>query len=209
VEKFFEGLTGKFGTILIDPPWRFKNRTGKIAPEHKRLARYETLGMAEIAALPVGDFAREKSHLYLWCPNALLPDAIGIMRNWGFAYKTNLVWVKVTSKGAVDRRGVGFYYRNVTELLLFGVRGHLRTKAAARSQENLFASRKEEHSRKPTFVREIIERCSPAPYRELFARDRLESPWTSWGNQHETYDDSRNVHRNYRGDGGTQHFIGT
>ncbi len=210
MEKFFEGLTGKkFGTILIDPPWRFKNRTGKIAPEHKRLARYETLSMAEIGALPVGEIARDKSHLYLWCPNALLPEAIGIMRGWGFAYKTNLVWVKVTSKGTVDRRGVGFYYRNVTELLLFGVKGQLRTKAPARSQENLFASRKEEHSRKPTFVREIIERCSPAPYLELFARDKLDRPWTAWGNEHASYDDSRNVHRNYRGDGGLQHIIGT
>jgi N6-adenosine-specific RNA methylase IME4 len=208
VGKLFEGLTGKFGTILIDPPWRFKNRTGKIAPEHRRLSRYETLSMDEIKALPVGDFAKAKSHLYLWTPNALVPDALEIMRLWGFTYKTNLVWVKVTSTGAVDRRGVGFYYRNVTEMLLFGVRGHLRTKAPARSQENLFASRKEEHSRKPTFVREIIERCSPAPYLELFARDRLEPPWTSWGNQHETYDESRDVHRNYRGDGGVQHFIG-
>jgi N6-adenosine-specific RNA methylase IME4 len=193
VEKFFEGLTGKFGTILIDPPWRFKNRTGKIAPEHKRLARYETMSKDEIKALPVGDFAKDKSHLYLWTPNALLPDALEIMKAWDFTYKTNIIWLKVTINGRVDRRGVGFYYRNVTEMLLFGVRGQLRTKAAARSQENLFASRKEEHSRKP----------------ELFAREKLAPPWKAWGNEHETYDESRNVHRNYRGNGGVQHIIGT
>jgi N6-adenosine-specific RNA methylase IME4 len=207
VENFFEGLTGKYGTILIDPPWRFKNRTGKIAPEHKRLSRYETLSMEQIAALPVGELAEEKSHLYLWCPNALLPEAMGIMRDWGFKYKTNLVWVKVTKGGKVDRRGVGFYYRNVTELLLFGVKGHLRTKAAARSQENLFASQKQEHSRKPTFVREIIERCSPAPYLELFARERAKR-WETWGDERDSYLDAREVPKCYRGNGDSQHIFG-
>ena len=203
----FDGLTGTFGTILIDPPWRFKNRTGKIAPEHKRLGRYETLHIDEIAKLPVGKHAKEKSHLYLWCPNALLPEAMGIMKEWGFTYKTNLVWVKVTKAGKVDRRGVGFYYRNVTELLLFGVKGNLRTSAPARSQENLFASQKQEHSRKPTFVREIIERCSPSPYLELFAREQVEG-WATWGNELDTYMETRQVHRNYRGNGGEQHIIG-
>src|SRR3954466_9921766 len=95
----FAGLKGRYGTILIDPPWRFINRTGKMAPEHKRLRRYPTMDFPEIAALPVGRLAAEKSHLYLWCPNALIREGLDIMRAWGFKYKTNLVWYKVRKDG--------------------------------------------------------------------------------------------------------------
>ena len=123
VGEGFAGLEGRFGTILMDPPWRFANRTGKMAPEHKRLRRYQTMSFEEIAALPVGDFALAKSHLYLWCPNALLSEGLQIMKRWGFTYKTNLVWYKTRKDGGPDGRGVGFYFRNVTELLLFGTRG--------------------------------------------------------------------------------------
>jgi N6-adenosine-specific RNA methylase IME4 len=93
--KPFETVIGRFGTILIDPPWRFANRTGKMAPEHKRLRRYETMSFEEIAALPVGSLALPKSHLYLWTPNALIAEAMQIMAAWGFTYKTNIVWLKV------------------------------------------------------------------------------------------------------------------
>ena len=64
----------RFHTILADPPWQFQNRTGKMAPEHKRLSRYGTMTLEEICALPVADIAAEPSHLYLWVPNALLPE---------------------------------------------------------------------------------------------------------------------------------------
>ena len=145
----FGDVSGQFGTLLIDPPWRFANRTGKMAPEHKRLRRYPTMGFDEIAALPVGDLALAQSHLYLWCPNALLLEALTIMKAWGFAYKTNIVWFKVRKDGGPDGRGVGFYFRNVTELLLFGIKGKLRTLAPGRSQVNIIITRKEEHSKKP------------------------------------------------------------
>jgi N6-adenosine-specific RNA methylase IME4 len=118
-----DGLSGTFSTILVDPPWRFQNRTGKMAPEHRRLRRYRTMDVAEIRALPVSCYARDKSHLYLWCPNALLEDGLSILKAWGFTYKTNLVWLKIRKDGGPDGRGVGFYFRNVTELLLFGVAG--------------------------------------------------------------------------------------
>jgi N6-adenosine-specific RNA methylase IME4 len=75
------GLAGRFGTILIDPPWRFANRTGKMAPEHKRLRRYPTMSFEEIAALPVARHAMAQSHLYMWCPNALLLEALQIMKS--------------------------------------------------------------------------------------------------------------------------------
>jgi N6-adenosine-specific RNA methylase IME4 len=182
-EQLLADLSGKrFGTILIDPPWRFQNRTGKMAPEHRRLARYRTLSLAEIAALPVGELALPKSHLYLWSPNALLPEALAAVRAWGFDYKTNLVWYKVRKDGGPDGRGVGFYFRNVTELLLFGVKGQLRTLKPGRRQVNVVVDRKQEHSRKPDAVYDVIEACSPPPYLELFAR-RRRAGWVSWGDE--------------------------
>jgi len=182
----FNGLKDTFSTILIDPPWRFSNRTGKVAPEHRRLHRYQTMGFDEIAALPIPKYARETSHLYLWCPNAMLPEGLQIMKTWGFTYKTNIVWYKVRKDGGPDGRGVGFYFRNVTELVLFGVKGAMRTLAPGRRQVNMIVKRKREHSRKPEELYKIIEECSPGPYLELFARERRKG-WQQWGDQVDSY----------------------
>ena len=173
----------RFGTVLADPPWRFANRTGKVAPEHHRLSRYSTLSLEEIAALPVADYAAERAHCYLWVPNALLPEGLHVLTSWGFQYKTNLIWHKVRKDGGSDGRGVGFYFRNVTEIILFGVRGKdVRTLPPGRSQVNLIASRKREHSRKPDEQYDLIERCSWGPYLELFGRG-VRQNWIMWGNQ--------------------------
>jgi N6-adenosine-specific RNA methylase IME4 len=173
----------RYATILADPPWQFANRTGKIAPEHRRLSRYGTMTLDEIEKLPISDFAEATAHLYLWCPNALLPEGLAVMKSWGFNYKSNIVWHKIRKDGGSDGRGVGFYFRNVTELLLFGVRGkNARTLAPGRRQVNLLGTRKREHSRKPDEQYEIIEACSPGPYIELFARGARKG-WRVWGNQ--------------------------
>ncbi len=178
----------RFGTILADPPWRFTNRTGKVAPEHHRLSRYGTMSLEEIKNLPVSDVAADPAHLYLWVPNALLPLGLDVMDAWGFTYKSNLIWHKVRKDGGSDGRGVGFYFRNVTEIILFGVRGKkARTGPRGRSQVNLLATRKREHSRKPDELYEIIEACSPTKRLELFARGSRPG-WRGWGNQAEVYD---------------------
>jgi N6-adenosine-specific RNA methylase IME4 len=173
---------GRFGTLLADPPWRFANSTGKVAPEHRRLRRYATMSFEEIEELPVGRLALPESHLYLWVPNALILQGLEVMRRWGFTYKTNIVWYKVRKDGGPDRRGVGFYFRNVTELILFGIRGSMRTLDAGRTQTNVLSTRKREHSRKPDELYEIIEECSPGPYLELFARHPRKG-WAQWGNE--------------------------
>lgn len=198
--EVFEGLRGTFSTILIDPPWRFQNRTGKVAPEHRRLHRYPTLSFEEIAALPVPKYVKERSHLYMWSPNALLFEALQIMKAWGFKYKTNIVWYKVRKDGGPDGRGVGFYFRNVTELLLFGTRGGMRTLQPGRRQVNIIVKRKEEHSRKPAEAYGVIEECSPGPYLELFARERIPG-WTQWGNEVDTYMERRPLYPAYTGNG--------
>ncbi|MBI1868003.1 MAG: S-adenosylmethionine-binding protein [Methylocystis sp.] len=173
----------RFATVLADPPWRFANRTGKMAPEHRRLSRYGTMDIEAIRALPVAEVVTETAHLYLWVPNALLPWGLEVMSAWGFTYKSNLIWHKVRKDGGSDGRGVGFYFRNVTEMILFGVKGkNARTLAAGRRQVNLLATRKREHSRKPDEQYELIEACSSGPYLELFARGKRQG-WVSWGNE--------------------------
>jgi N6-adenosine-specific RNA methylase IME4 len=181
-EDFANSIKGRFGAILADPPWQFQNRTGKMAPEHKRLSRYPTLALDDIKAIPVAAAAASSSHLYLWVPNALLAEGLAVLQAWGFTYKSNLVWHKIRKDGGPDGRGVGFYFRNVTELVLFGVRGNLRTLPPGRRQVNFLATQKREHSRKPDEFYGIVESCSPGPYLELFARQRREG-WVHWGNE--------------------------
>ncbi|HEY6279341.1 MAG TPA: MT-A70 family methyltransferase [Streptosporangiaceae bacterium] len=175
-------VDGGFRTILADPPWRFTNRTGKVAPEHRRLDRYSTLDLAQVCALDVTAITAGTAHLYLWVPNALLPEGLRVMEAWGFRYISNIVWAKRRKDGGPDGRGVGFYFRNVTELILFGVRGSMRTLAPARRQVNMIESRKREHSRKPDEQYDLIEACSPGPYLEMFARHPRKG-WTVWGDE--------------------------
>lgn len=173
----------KFGTVLADPPWQFVNRTGKIAPEHRRLNRYGTMTIDQICALPISESVLPTAHLYLWVPNALLPDGLQVMKAWGFKYKANIVWHKLRKDGGSDGRGVGFYFRNVTEILLFGTRGkNARTRQLGRTQVNYIGTRKREHSRKPDEQYKIIEGCSSGPFLEMFARG-TRANWTTWGNQ--------------------------
>lgn len=171
-----------FSTVLADPPWRFNNRGGRVAPEYRRIPRYSTMDLAAINNLPVSQITAENAHLYLWVPNALLPEGLGVMDAWGFRYVSNIVWAKRRKDGGPDGRGVGFYFRNTTELLLFGVKGSMRTLAPGRSQVNIIESRKREHSRKPDEQYDIIEACSPGPYLEMFARYPRDG-WTVWGDE--------------------------
>jgi N6-adenosine-specific RNA methylase IME4 len=192
-------VVGGFSTVLADPPWRFANRTGKVAPEHRRLDRYSTMPLDAIKALEVKEIAARNAHLYLWVPNALLLDGLAVMEAWGFRYISNVVWAKRRKDGGPDGRGVGFYFRNVTELLLFGVRGSMRTLPPGRSQVNMIETRKREHSRKPDEQYDLIQSCSPGPHLELFARHPRDG-WTVWGDESDQGVVPRGaVHKGYSG----------
>lgn len=197
----FAGST-RFATILADPPWQFQNKTGKIAPEHKRLSRYATMTLNDIKELPVASIAAPTAHLYLWVPNALLPEGLAVMKEWGFKYKSNVVWHKIRKDGGSDGRGVGFYFRNVTEILLFGVRGkNARTLDPGRTQVNMIQTRKREHSRKPDEQYQLIESCSPGPRLEMFSRG-IRKGWTVWGNQaDDSYEPTWKTYANHSGTG--------
>ncbi|MEN2742731.1 MT-A70 family methyltransferase [Microbacterium sp. X-17] len=192
-------VDGGFKTVLADPPWRFTNRTGKVAPEHRRLDRYSTMDLDAIKALPVSEIVAKDAHLYLWVPNALLPEGIAVMEAWGFRYVSNVIWAKRRKDGGPDGRGVGFYFRNVTEILLFGVRGSMRTLPPARSQVNMIETRKREHSRKPDEQYPFIESCSPGPFLEMFSRHARKG-WTVWGDESDEDIEPRGkAHRGYGG----------
>ncbi len=197
----------RFASILADPPWRFQNSTGKVAPEHRRLSRYGTMSLDEIASLPVARVASATAHLYLWVPNALLAEGLAVMAAWGFTYKSNIVWHKIRKDGGSDGRGVGFYFRNVTELVLFGVRGkNARTLAPGRRQVNYIASQKREHSRKPDELYPIVEACSTGPFLELFARGSRKG-WQAWGNESENYFPTWDTYANHSKAGQDQDLL--
>lgn len=207
-DDFRSVLNGnKFSTILADPPWQFQNRTGKMAPEHKRLSRYPTLTLEEIKKIPVADVTTDTAHLYLWIPNALLSDGLEVMKAWGFTYKTNIIWYKIRKDGGPDRRGVGFYFRNVTEILLFGVRGkNVRTLKPGRTQENIIVKQKREHSRKPDEQYDLIEACSWGPFLEMFARGSRPN-WHCWGNQAVEYFPEWETYKNHSQNGNLDQLI--
>ena len=161
---------------------RLASTSEKSSPRPRAATQRRIAGAAR-RGTPVQDIAAEPSHLYLWVPNALLPQGLQVMDAWGFKYVSNIVWEKVRKDGEPDGRGVGFYFRNVTELLLFGVRGkNARTLDPGRSQVNIMRTRKREHSRKPDEQYRIIEECSWGPRLEMFSRGTRRG-WTVWGNQ--------------------------
>jgi N6-adenosine-specific RNA methylase IME4 len=179
----WEGLSPPYRTIVADPPWKSNNaggaygamgtaRVARYAIDVRPDAFYSTMTVEDICALPVPLLADRDAHLYLWTTCSDIARALAVMESWGFTYKTMLTWVKV------GRWGLGAYFRTQTEHVLFGVRGSLPTSAT--DQLNYFEARKAGHSVKPAAFADIVERSSPGPYIELFARaPRL--GWDHWG----------------------------
>jgi N6-adenosine-specific RNA methylase IME4 len=162
----------RYRTILADPPWDTSNQRGRWSP-----ARYYPLmTIGAISALPVGHLTAEDAHLWLWVTNADVFAQAAVMAAWGFSYRSCLTWIK-------PRFGLGPYLRNQTEHLLLGVRG--RAPIQFRSQGSWFYAPVQEHSHKPEEQYAIVERCSPGPYLELFAR-RTRPGWDAWGNEVES-----------------------
>jgi len=161
--------TGRYSVVVSDPPWQYGNRATRGAAED----HYPTMTIDELCALPVDEWVAEEAHLYLWTTNGFLREAFQVVDAWGFAYKTCLTWVK-------PQIGLGNYFRNNTEHVLFGVRGGLRTQA--RDVPTAFEARRGRHSAKPGMFYDLVEKCSPGPYLEMFARSQRFN-WDSWGNE--------------------------
>lgn len=166
----------RYPTILADPPWNERGG-GKIKRGADR--HYPLLKTEEIMALPVAQLAEDNAHLYLWVTNGHLPDGLRVMESWGFKYKTNIAWAK-------DRFGLGQYFRGQHELCLFGVRGNIpyRRRADGKRAQGttLIHAPRGAHSEKPEELRVMVERVSPGPYLELFARQKHPG-WHVWGDE--------------------------
>lgn len=163
-------IAKKYRTILADPPWK-RNQTGvRGASSH-----YDLMSLESIKAMPVADLVEDRSHLYLWCPNGLIEDALEVIKAWGFTYRSMLVWIK-------PKLGLGIYIRNAHETCLFATRGKAPVKFHAQGSWT-FAPYQPPHSHKPEEIFPIIERLSDGPYLELFARRRQSERWDVWGNE--------------------------
>lgn len=176
-------LQGQYATFVADPPWQYGNTSTRGAAEN----HYGTMTIEELCALDVvRERAADQAHLYLWTTAGHLPQAFDVMEAWGFEYKTYLVWVK-------PQMGMGNYFRVSTELVLFGVRGGMRTQA--RDIKNYFEAKRAKHSAKPIEFHDMVQKASPGPYMELFSRchaadvltgctcSKCRLGWTVWGNQ--------------------------
>ncbi len=161
----------KYKTILADPPWDI-NQHGKNCNRSAE-SHYKLMPLDRIKAMPVADLCEENAHLYLWCPNGLIPQALEVIKAWGFTYRCSLVWWK-------PGLGLGNYIRTVHETCLFATRGKAPVKF--HGQPSLFYAARREHSHKPEEQFAIIERLSDGPYLELFAR-RRQPGWDAWGDE--------------------------
>lgn len=156
-----------YRTLVVDPPWQFRRQSERIRPH------YGLMDLEAIKHFPLADMAAEDSHLYLWVPNAMISEGYEVMKAWGFKYKTMVVWIK-------KQMGMGNYYRNCTEPVLFGVKGRL--PPLRRDVRTYFAADRRQHSRKPDLFYQIVESMSPGPRIDVFSRESR-AGWDQWGNQ--------------------------
>jgi len=157
-----------YPTIVIDPPWRYDNVATRGAAED----HYPTMSMAELEALELP--AAVDAHLYLWVTNGFLREGFTLLDAWGFTYKTCLTWIK-------PQIGMGNWFRNATEHVLFAVKGRLPTNR--NDVPTWFKADRTQHSAKPESFYDLVESCSPGPWFEMFARRRRLGDWHVWGNE--------------------------
>jgi N6-adenosine-specific RNA methylase IME4 len=164
-----------YGVIYADPPWRFKPYSRDTGMSRAAENHYPTMALAEIEALPIP--AAEDCVLFLWATVPMLPQALDVMRAWGFEYRSHAIWAK-------DQIGTGYWVRNRHELLLIGTRGDIPAPAPGDQPESLISALREEHSAKPAIFAQIIETMFPhVPKLEMFARGTPRAGWDAWGNE--------------------------
>lgn len=163
--------TKKYRTVLCDPPWSLQQKGQRGAARH-----YELMPLERIKAMPVADLVEENSHLYLWTPNNIIPEALQVVKAWGFTYRNMLVWGK-------PKLGLGVYIRTSHESCIFATRGKAPVKFHA--QPSFMFCAQQDHSHKPEEQFAVIQRLSDGPYLELFARRRMPG-WDVWGNEIES-----------------------
>ena len=170
----------KYRTVVVDPPWQYRDKLGSFNNSAKGAAsQYGVEEVGRIANLPLGEWAESDAHLYLWTTNAFMKQAHWLMEMWNFDQKTILTWVKRQPDNS-NWLGMGHYFRNQTEHVLFGVRGRMKLKRA--DVGTLFYGQRGRHSEKPHAFYDMVESVSPGPYLDVFAR-KLRFNWDAWGDE--------------------------
>jgi N6-adenosine-specific RNA methylase IME4 len=160
----------RVGTIYADPPWLYDNQATRSATRNV----FDGMTVEELYRLPVGELALDDAHLHLWTTNGFLRESFELFDAWGFEFKSSFIWIK-------PQLGIGNYWRNAHEFLLTGVRGGA-TRFNDRTLKSWLDCKRGKHSRKPYEVRDFIERASPGPWLEMFAREPAPR-WLSWGHE--------------------------
>lgn len=168
-----------YGAILADPPWYFRNFSA-VGETRNPVSHYTCMDAAALAALPVGQLAAPDCALFMWATAPMLPDALALMRGWGFTFKSAGAWAKQSSTGGKWAFGTGYCFRSAAEFFLLGTIG--KPKVTSRSIRNLIVAPVREHSRKPDDLHRHAEALYAGPYAELFAR-APRAGWDVWGNQ--------------------------
>jgi N6-adenosine-specific RNA methylase IME4 len=157
-----------YGAVTADPPWDIEQKGARGAIKH-----YGLMSLDQIKAMPVADLVKENAHCWLWVTNAVLRRGYDVLEAWGFTPRSVFTWIK-------PRMGLGVYLRNATEHVLLGTRG--KAPVLFKAQPNWLFAPRQDHSHKPEEFHKIVERVSPGPYLELFAR-RRQPGWDVWGNE--------------------------
>lgn len=170
--KAVSAADSHYKTLVVDPPWKYDRQPLKVKPP------YQLMALEEIKKFPIQDFAAADAHMYLWVPSAFVADGVDILNTWGFDFKTTIVWVK-------HQVGIGGWWRNAHELILFGVRGDL--PPLRRDLRTWFMADRRQHSRKPDEFYRLAEQMSPGPRIDIFSREKRDG-WEQWGNQTDHFD---------------------
>lgn len=168
----------KFSVIYADPPWRFEPRSRITGMDRAPENHYPTMTIDELVAIDVPTIAQPNSVLLLWATVPMIESALFLMSAWGFRYRSHVIW----DKGTI---GLGYWFRNRHELLLVGMRGHVKGPSRGKQWPSLFYAPRGRHSAKPAIFREMIDQYFPAPLKkiELFARGKARKGWVMWGNE--------------------------
>ena len=169
----------RYAAIIADPPWKFENYSAA-GEEKNPSAHYDCMSLADIAKLPVSHLAAGDCALFMWATAPMLPEAVELMKAWGFSFKSAGAWAKQSSTGAKWAFGTGYVFRSAAEFYLVGTIGS--PTVNSRSIRNLIAAPVREHSRKPDELYADVEALYDGPYAELFART-MRPGWEVWGNQ--------------------------
>ena len=170
-----------YDIIYADPPWYFKTYSNK-GNKRSAIQHYNCMSIDDIYNLPINSICNNDCILFLWVVDPMLPEAMEVIKKWGFKFKTvAFTWVKENKKSEGYFTGLGYWTRANPEMCLLATKG--KPKRISKAVRQLIISKRQEHSKKPDEIRDrIVKLCGNLPRIELFARQKVKG-WDCWGNE--------------------------